>query len=47
MGKIKDAIAKAKEEAKFLTESPKSDDFGKSKSDWKAAKEAKAAGKNK
>lgn len=38
MGKIKDLAGKAKDQAKFLTESPKSKDFGKSKADWKAAK---------
>ncbi len=40
MGKLKDAAAKAKDEIKFLTESPKSEDFGKSKEDWKASKDA-------
>jgi hypothetical protein len=40
MGKIKDTAGKAKDQAKFLTESRKSPDFGKSKQDWKASKDA-------
>ena len=47
VGKIKDAAAKAKDEIKFLTESPKSEDFGKSKEDWKASKDAAKDGKGK
>ncbi len=48
MGKISDLLGKAKDEAKFLAESPKSKDFGKSKEDWKASKDAqKGSGKGK
>jgi hypothetical protein len=47
MGKIKDAAAKAKDEIKFLTESPSSPDFGKSKDDWKASKATTRADRKK
>jgi len=45
MGKAKDAAQKAKDEIKFRAESPKSKDFGKSKADWKASKDAAKKGK--
>jgi hypothetical protein len=48
MGLLKDLAGKAKDEVKFLTESPESKDFGKSKEDWKASKDAqKGSGKGK
>jgi hypothetical protein len=40
MGKIKDTAAKAKEQWKFQAEPRNSPDFGKSKDDWKASKDA-------
>ncbi len=47
MGKIKAAAAKARDEIRFLTESPKSEDFGKSREDWKASKDAGKGSKGK
>lgn len=40
MGKIRDAVSKAADTARFLSEPPESPDFGKSRDEWKASKEA-------
>lgn len=45
MKKIKETVEKAKDQVKFLTESPQSPDWGKSKADWKASKDAARKGK--
>jgi hypothetical protein len=45
MGKPKDAVERAKDKWKFASEKPSSKDFGKSRKDWKASKDAQMKGK--
>jgi len=45
MGKPKDAVERAKDKWKFASEKPSSKDFGKSRKDWQASKDAQKKGK--
>ena len=45
MGKIKDAIERKKDDVRFAAEKPSSKDFGKSRKDWQASKDAQKKGK--